>query len=98
MAIVGDGTAYRQAIANRGRRMGICPVLQGSFDRSHSPDRLFALLFGGLICLANGLAGLAQIMTLAQLMRDVRQDFSCICPNVWLRLLDYPPHRESNAA
>ena len=60
MTIIGDGTAYCQAIAKRGYRISICPVLQGSLDGSHSPNRLFEFLFGVLIGLDKGFAGLAE--------------------------------------
>src|SRR5262249_14885735 len=73
MTIIGDGTANRQAITKRGHRISVRAILEGLFDGSHSPDRLFEFLFGVLISLDNGLAGLTQIVKLAQLMRHVRQ-------------------------
>jgi hypothetical protein len=60
MSIIGDGAADRQTIATRGHRIRVRPILEGLLDGSHSPDRLFQLLFGMLIGLDNGLAGLAE--------------------------------------
>src|SRR6266576_4178572 len=89
MTIIRESTADRQAIATRGHRISVRPVLDGSLDGSYSPDLLFEFLFGVLIGLDNGLAGSAQIVKLAQVMRHVRQDFSDGCPEGRLGIGDH---------
>ena len=75
MAIVGEGTAHRTAIAAHDLGFRVYPLVQLSFNRAHPTEALFQLLLGVAVGLIDGLGRFTQIVEMTELMRDIWQGF-----------------------
>src|SRR2546430_4282253 len=74
MSIVGDRTAHSQAIVPSILGRLVCACFQGSFNWADASDVGFQLGGSMPIGLDDGLGGVAQIVDLAQLMRNLGKD------------------------
>jgi hypothetical protein len=108
-SIIGDGTPDRQTVPADGRRLWIIAPLQRTLQRAHAPHLFLQLLLGVPVRLSYRLGRFAQIVNLAELVRDTGKHGCYRRPNRLLpvgddaadrhrqRGLDFPQQRHQVA-
>src|SRR3954462_4850889 len=92
-AVVGQGAAYRRAVALHDLRLRVAPALDLALDRSDPTYHLLQLFLGMPVGLKDRQGGFAQIVEMAQLVRHVGPDLANGKPDRMLAVADHADDR-----
>jgi hypothetical protein len=72
--VIGEGAAHRQAVRADRLSFAVATLLQGPFTGANAAHLLLQLRLGMSLRISDGLRGVAQVLRLAELVGDLRQD------------------------
>src|SRR3954465_6096869 len=96
-AVVGQGAAYRRAVALHDLRLRVAPALDLALDRSDPAHHLLQLFLGMPVGLKDRQGGFAQVVEMAQLVRHVGPDLANGKPDRMLAVADHADDRNPNS-
>src|SRR3954454_2166098 len=96
-AVVGQGAAYRRAVALHDLRLRVAPALDLALDRSDPTHHLLQLFLGMPVGLKDRQGGFAQVVEMAQLVRHVGPDLANGEPDRMLAVADHADDRNPNS-
>src|SRR3982751_2785692 len=96
-AVVGQGAAYRRAVALHDLRLRVAPALDLAVDRSDPTHHLLQLFLGMPVGLKDRQGGFTQVVEMAQLVRHVGPDLANGKPDRMLAVADHADDRNPNS-